>query len=117
MGKAFEKDDGRKEEAAARAAASLRKSLSENNDELSPDLFAQAVDLLFPDFKCLRCGNDQFDVGPIFGRQHCTPEWKFDPGSRVDIICSHCGMIESHAPNVLMDTVLKLSAQDGERET
>ena len=115
MGEASEKD-ARRDMEAADSAASLRKAVLENKDALSPDLFIAALDLLFPDFKCLRCGNDQFEVGPIFGPQHFSPDWKFNPGSRIDIICSRCGMIESHAPNVLIDTVIKSSAgQDGDR--
>jgi DNA-directed RNA polymerase subunit RPC12/RpoP len=85
-------------EEEGKKAAFLR-AFQESNSVTSAA--ALAVDLLFPNFKCLRCGNEQFSVSSL-SHGHAPP-------SKIDIVCSYCGMIESHLPTSLIDAALKLS--------
>jgi len=104
MGEASEREVKETEEAGT--AASIRKKLEENNYRLTSELVAEAIELAFPDFKCLRCQNEEFLVGTTTGVDTFRPKRKFVSFGHTDIICARCGMIESHSPIVLISTLL-----------
>jgi ribosomal protein L37E len=91
-----QREDGEEED----KATSFLKALQEDSGVVSAGTAAMAVDLLFPDFKCLRCGNEKFSV----------TQWSQHIGwpSKIDIVCQHCGMVESHLPKFLVDAARKL---------
>lgn len=76
---------------------------------------AQALDVAFPDIKCLRCGSESFFLaGPAQYVYQGRNDISKDVGlhryggpmiETVDLICRRCGMIESHALNILLEYV------------
>jgi predicted nucleic-acid-binding Zn-ribbon protein len=85
--------------------ASLRRTLDANHNQLTPEALRKALDVLFEEFKCLRCGHDEFFVGPIFGEQHLN-ETRPSVQSRTEIICKRCGLMETHHANILINSAL-----------
>lgn len=76
-----------------------------------------ALEKSFADIRCLRCGHENFYLaGPaeyVYQGRH-----RISAGSRlhrydgpmietVDLICKRCGMVESHALNILRDFTAK----------
>lgn len=99
MAEVSEQKEGAEEEEDKVAA--FLEALQVDNGVISAAIAAQAVELLFPDFKCLRCGNEKFSVAQW---SHEAAGW---PG-KIDIVCLRCGMVESHLPKFLVDAARKL---------
>ncbi|HMK89000.1 MAG TPA: hypothetical protein VK446_05120 [Methylocystis sp.] len=106
MGEPREVDDPNSEEAAA--VASFRKKFEEGRRHLSTEMVSEALDLMFPDFACLRCGHKEFIVGSTHDIQTFRPVKRYAPLSRTEIICAKCGMIESHSAIALIAGLLKI---------
>jgi predicted nucleic-acid-binding Zn-ribbon protein len=106
VGETSEVHDENAEEATT--VASLRRRYEEGGLRLESELISEAIDLLFPDFSCLRCGYKEFLVGPTLGIQSFRPEKKFVPQSRTEIVCARCGMIEGHSAIALLATLLDI---------
>ena len=103
-----EKDNGKE----AEKANSLSQTLRESHDLISPEVVVQAAELLLPDFKCLRCGNEKFVVGPLRGATHFMPSSPAAISSRAEIICTRCGMVEVHSTSFLIESALSLGREN-----
>jgi hypothetical protein len=106
MGEASESQDINAREATT--VASLRQRYETGGLRLEPEVIAEAIDALFPDYACLRCGHEEFIVGSTLGLLGFVPKQKFVPRTRTEVICARCGMIESHSAIALIATVLNI---------
>ena len=79
---------------------------------------ALAVDVMFPDFKCLRCGDPHFWVEKGIGATDVIVGRDEVNRSRVEFICQNCGMIESHSASILINSAWKnISGDERERQS
>jgi hypothetical protein len=106
--------DDEKEVAEAQLGASVPlEKLRENDTTDAAHTTPHAMLALFPDANCLRCGSSRFWIELSRGAVDVVIGKKDVDRSRVDIICDNCGMVETHAASILINSAWKKLSEGG----
>lgn len=86
-------------------AADTRSSVEERSRYL-----AEEINKAFPDFRCLRCGNDQFFFTGSYlsGQLIIKKNGRYasnigDAVETIALVCQRCGFVEQHAVDIFFD--------------